>query len=370
MKRAAILQLLIVSAILAPWAISQDDAKTQPAEQKARKPAPIRVPDFREVYKDTPVTRAVDRGLAYLRSKQLDDGSWLSPGYGKNTGMVSLAVMAFLARGHEPGRGEYGATIDRAVAWVIDQQRGGLILRDASHGELYSHGISTLMIGEVVGMVDDDRPELVKIHRVHRSAVNLILRAQNVPKDRWNIGGWRYTPSSEVSDISVTGWQLLALRAAKDVGLPVPDKNIRRAVGYVARCAHPSGGFSYQPGSDPNHGRTGTGVLALEICGAQGSPEAKRGGDWLLRHPPKFTGPFFYYGAYYASQAMYQLGDHNWKTWQPLNESLLLDKQNDDGSWPTPPNATHEEQAGPVYATALAILSLSVEFRYLPIYQR
>ena len=259
---------------------------------------------------------------------------------------------------------------EQAIAWVTSNQKSGLIIRDTSHGELYSHGISTLMLGEVIGMVDSKRKGLEIVHRVHRTAVNVILRAQNVPKDRWNLGGWRYTPSSEVSDISVSGWQLLALRAAKDTGLPVPDKNIRQAVHYIKRCAHPTGGFSYQPGGDPNTGRTGTGILSLEICGEHGSPEARRGGDWLLKNPLKWKGPFFYYGSYYATQGMYQLGGNYWKQWQTVSEKLLLEKQSEDGSWPSPPRATHEEQAGSIYTTAMAILSLGVEFRYLPIYQR
>ena len=146
---------------------------------------------------------------------------------------------------------------------------------------------------------------------------------------------------------------------------------IEDAVGYVRKCYVPSGGgFSYQPGGEPNTGRTGTGILSLEICGEHGSPEARRGGDWLLKNPLKWKGPFFYYGAYYSAQGMYQLGGNYWKQWQPISEKLLLAKQNEDGSWPAPPGATHEEQAGLIYTTAMAILSLGVEFRYLPIYQR
>ena len=89
----------------------------------------------------------------------------------------------------------------------------------------------------------------------------------------------------------MTGWQLLALRAAQDAGLAVPKKNIEQAVLYVKRCAHPSGGFSYMPGTEPNIARTGTGVLSLEICGDFRSPEALRGGDWLLTTPSSGRGP-------------------------------------------------------------------------------
>ena len=368
--KAAAAVLLVLVAHSLPGQEESPGPKEKPAENPQVKQRKIRIPRFREIYAATPVTRAVDRGLEFLASKQLEDGCWLSPGYGRTPGIVSLATLACLSRGHEPGRGPYGGRVEQAIAWVTSNQKSGLVIRDTSHGELYSHGISTLMLGEVIGMVDSKRKGLEIVHRVHRTAVNVILRAQNVPKDRWNLGGWRYTPSSEVSDISVSGWQLLALRAAKDTGLPVPDKNIRQAVHYIKRCAHPTGGFSYQPGGDPNTGRTGTGILSLEICGEHGSPEARRGGDWLLKNPLKWKGPFFYYGSYYATQGMYQLGGNYWKQWQTVSEKLLLEKQSEDGSWPSPPRATHEEQAGSIYTPAMAILSLGVEFRYLPIYQR
>jgi len=325
---------------------------------------------LREVYAETPVTRSVDRGLEYLARAQLGDGSWISP-MGKNTGIVSLAVMAFLAAGHEPGRGKYGELIDRALRFILDHQRDGMIItNDVSHGPMYEHGISTLLLGEALGLVNEERPGFEKIYRVHRSGVNLILRAQNVPKEASSAGGWRYTPSSIDSDLSVTGWQLLALRAAEDAGLTVPKRNIDEAVDYVKRCATISGGFAYTPGGEPNIARTGTGILALQICGEFQSAEARRGGEWLLKNPLTFQGPFFYYSVYYSSQAMYQLGGQYWERWRPLSEGLLLANQRPDGSWPAPPNETHEHQAGPAYTTAMAILGLTVDYRYLPIYQR
>lgn len=342
----------------------------QEAQRPGTAPAAARLDELKEVYAPTPATRAVDRGVEFLARSQLPDGSWLSP-MGKNTGIVSLGILALLAAGHEPGRGQFGETIDRALRFILDHQRDGMILTtDTSHGPMYEHGISTLLLGEVLGMANEERPGFEKIHRVHRSAVNLILRAQNVPKDPSSAGGWRYTPSSIDSDLSVTGWQLLALRAAQDAGLAVPRRNIAQAVEYVRRCAHPSGGFSYMPGGDPNIARTGTGILALEICGAYGSPEARRGGEWLLKNPLKFQGPFFYYSVYYSSQAMYQLGGEMWERWRPVSEGILLENQRADGSWPAPPSETHEHQAGPAYTTAMAILSLAVDYKFLPIYQR
>lgn len=343
-------------------------------EEEAREPRPAAdspaARDFKQLYAPTPASQAVDRGLEYLARSQAPDGSWLSP-MGKNTGIVSLAVMAFLAAGSEPGRGQHGEAIERAVAFILRWQRDGMLVTvDTSHGPMYEHGITTLLLGEVIGMVNEERPGFERIARVHRAAVNLILRAQNVPRDAASTGGWRYTPSAIDSDLSVTGWQLLALRAAEDAGLEVPKKNIAEAVAYVKRCAHRSGGFGYMPGGEPNIARTGTGILALQICGDFDSAEAKRGGDWLLANPLQWKGPFFYYSAYYAAQAMYQLGGEHWSRWRAPSEALLLSQQKPDGSWPAPPNETHEHQAGPAYTTAMAVLSMTVDYKFLPIYQR
>jgi hypothetical protein len=336
----------------------------------AAEPERARAPDYRALLAPTPATRAVDRGLEYLARTQLPDGSWLSY-MGKNTGIVGLAVMAFLAAGHEPGRGRFGENIDRGVSFLLGAVEDGMIVTaDRSHGPMYEHGIATLLLGEVAGMVNEEHPAFEKIARVHRSAVNLILRAQNVPKEASANGGWRYTPSSTDSDLSVTGWELLALRAAENAGLPVPRRNIEQAVVYVKRCAHRSGGFCYMPGGEPNIARTGTGILALQLAGDFKSPEAIRGGDWLLKNPLEPRGPFFFYAVYYSTQAMYQLGGHYWEAWRPLSEGILLKEQKPDGSWPPLPYETHEHQAGAAYTTAMAILSLTVDYKYLPIYQR
>jgi hypothetical protein len=342
----------------------------EPPQGKAR-PERLRPRDLREIFADTPARHAVERGLDFLAKSQLPDGSWLSP-LGKNTGVIGLAVLSMLSAGGEPGRGKHGDSIDRAVRFVLSHSKSGMLTtEDTSHGPMYEHGIATLLLGEVLGMVNEERPGYGSIYRVHRGAVDLILRAQN-KRDRISLGGWRYTPDSTDADISVSGWQLLALRAAQDAGLPIPQKSIDQAVLFVKRCVHPSGGFTYMPGGgfEPGIARTGTGVLALQICGDFQSPEARRGGDWLSRNPLEWKGPFFYYSAYYGTQAMYQLGGEYWGKWHPPLQALLLSKQSADGSWPPPPGEALETQAGLAYSTALAILSLTVECRYLPIYQR
>ena len=65
-------------------------------------------------------------------------------------------------------------------------------------------------------------------------------------------GGWRYSLRGWDSDISVTGWQLMALRAAKNLGCDVPTDNIERAVDFIKSCNDPNtGGYRYRPVLDP-----------------------------------------------------------------------------------------------------------------------
>jgi squalene cyclase len=103
---------------------------------------------------------AVHRALEHLKAAQKPDGAWESGGFGKATSITSLAVMAYLAAGHVPGEpGPYRETIERGIRYVLSSQKpNGMLVSGASHGPMYCHGISTLMLAEVVGMTPD--PEL------------------------------------------------------------------------------------------------------------------------------------------------------------------------------------------------------------------
>ncbi len=313
--------------------------------------------------------KAIKRGLDYLKATQKPDGAWESGGFGRATSVTALSVMAFLAAGHVPGEpGPYRETVDRGIHYVLAHQRSdGMIVSNTSHGPMYCHGISTLMLAEVVGMTSDSalaeqaRTALTK-------AVKLILMAQNLAKNPENTGGWRYQPTSRDSDISVSGWQLMALRAAKSAGCAVPTENIDRAVAYLKKCAVKGGGFAYQPGQPPNNPRTGTGVLALEICGEHLTAEAIAGADYLLKNPPHWSSPYFFYEVYYCPQAMFQMGDKYFLVYYPKLVKILLDHQEGDGSWLS--GDGNDRSGGRSYCTAMAVLALAVEYRYLPIYQR
>lgn len=318
--------------------------------------------------KRTELDDAVDRALEFLSLTQDPDGAWRA-GSNKSTAVTGFCVMAFLSAGHVPGEGRYGATVEKGVRWVMQAQHpNGLIARGDGH-EMYHHGICTLMLAEVVGMTDSRLGE--EVRQKLEKAVAVILKAQRTTGV--HRGGWRYTIHGSDADITVTGWQLLALRAAKNLGCDIPPECIDRAIDYVKRCKDPSSGsFAYTAGSGgTTTPRTGTGILSLELCGKELhlSPEAQKAGSYLLRNPPRWGQEnYFFYSVYYCSQAMFQLGGNFWNSYRPLLHDSLLKHQNKNGSWTSPRGS--EASYGPNYCSSLAVLSLTVEYRFLPIYQR
>lgn len=315
---------------------------------------------------DEAVDQAIERGLKYLATNQQDDGCFPT-GWGKNSGIASLCVMAFLAKGYTPGEDEYGQVINKGIDFVLASRRPNdmLVGAGASHGPMYEHTISTLLLSEVSGMVDPERQKAIS--EVLPKALKVILAAQQVPKLETYQGGWRYQPDSTDSDISCTGWPLMSLRSARNNGASVPKEAIEYALRFVMRCRTNDGGFAYQPGGGPGVARTGVALLCFELCGLHRDEVALAAGDWILKHPA--GGPnesYFYYGLYYCAQGMYQLGDDYWERFAAYMYDMMLKLQRPDGSWPK----GAESQEGECYATAMTVLAMSVPCCQLPIYQR
>jgi hypothetical protein len=171
---------------------------------------------------------AIDKGLKFLATRQQEDGSFTGGGYGRNAAVVALGGIAWLSSGSTPGRGPYGEQINRATAYLLDHSSpSGFLSVDGamSHGPMYEHGFATLFLSEVYGMSprDDLRQKLSR-------AIDVIVNSQNAE------GGWRYQPRREDADISVTICQVMALRAARNAGLRVPNETVDRCVEYVKKC--------------------------------------------------------------------------------------------------------------------------------------
>ncbi len=313
------------------------------------------------------VESSVDRGLAWLAKTQGPDGSWETnggAGGGAGAAATGLAAMAFMARGHVPGEGPYGDNLNHAFDAIMSmQQSDGVIAQNRQSEVMYDHGICTVAMCEGYGMLDDRRQN--KAREVISKAVRLILNAQKVLKPAGEQGGWRYTPEMASSDTSVTGWQLMALRGAKNTGAFLPQEAIDNGIAYIKRRATIDGEpvpAHEQGSSGANAAMTGTGVLALSLMGQPDSPEVKAGGDFLLRNDPT-AGNHYFYSVYYCSQAAWQLGGTYWTTLNQRISNSLRSKQTPAGNWTG-------GEGGDAVCTSMAILALTVPYRYLPIYQR
>jgi hypothetical protein len=321
-----------------------------------------------------PFDEAIERAMEYLKGAQAADGSWSAGRYGRDPAVSALCVMAFLSAGHVPGEGPHGVAIEKGIRAVLDAQQPNGIFSPDNRGpyEMYYQGICTLMLAEAVGMQPEQR-DSKRLRERLEAAVRIILKAQRTAGEER--GGWRYRVQDTDADISVTGWQLMALRAARNVGCDVPPECIEQAVAYVKRCHDPTtGGYRYQVRGSVTVACTGTAVLGLELCGKDHhrSPEALKAGSYLL-HKDNALNPnhaHFFYGVYYTSQAMFQLGENYWTSYRTALHQLLLRTQapRTAGCWIG--NGYDDAQFGPNYCTAMAVLALTVEYRLLPIYQR
>lgn len=323
------------------------------------------------------IDEATKRGVTFLLKEQDKSGAIREFGM-HDTAMTSLSLLAMAAVGHLPGdptpEGEAAQrALDFLLSKGVQDADGYFGARDNSR--MYGHGIATLALAELLGMSNDGTSR-ERIRDACKRGVELILRAQQVQKSRkQDEGGWRYTPKANDSDLSVSIWQLMALRSAKNAGLEVPSDAINRAVGYIRNSfrkppnpASPTG-FSYTPGAVAEWSTAAEGLLALQVCGEYEAMEVKETSDWLLKNPPKGSGSrqkWFYYGTYYYAQGMYQRGGQHAAESAKFVREALLPLQEKDGNW----KAASDAEKNRIYCTAMALLSLSVKYHFLPIYQR
>ena len=329
------------------------------------------------------VEKAVELGLEFLASTQNRDGAWysdvgfkLNSSYtvtttqeqqklsgGGHVGVTALACMAFMAGGNLPGRGKYGAEIERGLDYVLGcVGEDGYITDNGTR--MYSHAFATLFLAEIYGMTKrkDVRDALQR-------AVDLIVKSQN------KLGSWRYLPFAPDSDMSITVCQIMALRAARNIGIRVPRSTIDRAIEYVTRSAFKSGpyrgGFKYQMRDDQptrtSFALTAAGITTLHNAGVYSDRLIEEGLRYLRSEfhtiseiPDHY---FYFYGHYYAVQAMYIAGGNHWEWYWPRIQAELVRSQDPrTGSWPN--------NVAPAFGAAVATLILQIPNQYLPIFQR
>jgi hypothetical protein len=323
---------------------------------------------------------AVARGLRWLANHQNSDGSWSLAGfrragdcncsgegfYKDKAPGTALALLPFLGAGQTHLAGKYSGTVSRGVRWLIEHQAADGDLRaGASDKAMYAHGQATIVLCEAFAMTGDE-----KLRGPAQRALDFIALAQ------YDDGGWRYTPGPRKlqGDTSVVGWQLMALQSARAANLNVPAETWQRAGEFLDSVQHRDGAlYSYQTDLGPTPAMTAEGLLCRMYLGwRKDRPGIVRGSRWLLdNHSPSAKEPNFYYW-YYGTQVLHHYGGREWDEWNLHMRDVLVNSQETRGhvagSWA--PRDKYDRDGGRIYTTSLAICTLEVYYRHLPIFRR
>jgi len=295
---------------------------------------------------------AVLRALRWLKDHQEADGSWA--GGGSPTAMCGLALLCYMGHGETPVSREFGPTVEKAIRYLLYAQEENGRFKNAGPNYSYGHAIATYALAESYGMTG-----VIFLKEPMDKAVKIIIDGQQAG------GAFDYNYAKDARrDMSVTGWQVQALKAAKMAGCDVKglQECLYRCVDGVKSFSGPGGGFGYD-GAGNKETLAGAGLLALVFLGSGNDPVAASTFQATRNVTPGWpSAGGGTYNWYYMTQARYQHGGELWKAWDKVMLPMLVNNQMKDGHWES--NSTHG--ACHVYDTALCCMCLEVYYRYLP----
>ena len=313
---------------------------------------------------------AVFKGLKWLAAHQEGDGKWrfnheLGPcgGYCRHAGnhpsttaSTALALLAFLGAGQTHEEGKFQMNVRRGLYHLMNRMQVTPHGGDLQEGTMYGHGMAAMALCEAYAMTRDSE---LKIYA--QSALDFTVHAQHTG------GGWRYHPG-EAGDTSMLSWHLMAEKSGQMAYLKVPSDSLRLAGYYLDTVQAEDGAvYGYQkPGT--GKATTAIGLLCRMYLGwPQERPALAAGVDHLDRWGPAKEDMYY---NYYATQVMHHWGGDSWERWNPKMRDYLIKTQaqqgHEHGSW----NFTGGSSApgGRMYNTAMAIMTLEVYYRHLPLY--
>jgi len=367
--------------------------------------------------------QAVAASLAWLADQQLASGAWpmlesvlgedpeptrftekndpdeesrqklerSQSGLQAESGVTALAILAFLGAGHTAEDPAYGRTVSRGLKWLVSQQvrtrpqdndtqkrydgfLGGKANRFA---RMYCHGMATIALGEAYGMTRD--PELKE---PLEKALRYVVRMQ-YPDGSWRYSDWQ-NQRNATGDMSLFGWQVMALKSGQTAGIELPNKALEKALDRArqylvsrrnemrGRDGSRDGGVaSYRPGERPRPAMTAESLFCWQLLGvAPNDPAVLEAVDSLRRNPPRLATQDIYYW-YYATLAMFHHGGVSGTEWTTTLQETLVSSQRQEGdekgSWD--PRRPWGDYGGRIFSTAMSTLCLEVYYRYLPMYR-
>jgi Prenyltransferase and squalene oxidase repeat len=367
--------------------------------------------------------KAVLEGLRWLARHQQPDGSWSAATLGElctpgrpceaagqdyarqyDPGLTGLALLAFLGKGLDnrskailvdPAFGKphpVGVLVGDGLKWLLNAQAEDGSFRDYP-GLLYNEAIGALALSEAWGLSGNP-----KYKAAAERAIRYLVAAQKTNPFGTGRWGWRYTPGGDpIADTSVTGWVVMALKSAQLTGLAVPTEAMDGAVDYVTWATGKDGLVGYLDPQGAGAAVSGHGDQFDYHVGTMSAlgmlvrtftrhdikdPFLELAAQQLAKDPPRVSEDRLsvdYYYWYYGALALNQFDGPDspradrGKYWKPWNEAMitaLLQLQDGNterevcsrGGWLTPDRWCYA--GGPVYATALNVLTLEVYYRY------
>jgi hypothetical protein len=204
------------------------------------------------------VTRAIDKARTFLLGAQQADGSWSGAAPQHNVGASSLALLALLNTGMTVA----DPPVQRGFDWLRRQKPG------------MTYDIS-LMIQALAAARDGDadRPRVTDlVERLEESQIG------GGP----NAGSWTYNKAGrrgDKADRSNCQFAVLALRDAREMGVPVRPSTWRAARNHWLGSQNGDGSWGYTGGRESRGGSgsmTVAGIAALIITEAMLKAESSR----------------------------------------------------------------------------------------------
>lgn len=346
------------------------------------------------------VKHAIDKGLAWLETKQDPAGFWTTPEY---TAMTALPLSAFMAAPDQSFRDK--ECVKKGYEYLLScvQSDGGIYKKN----ELLNYNTSL----SLMALLGADKPEYLP---VIKSARSFIVGQQNDlgekgKQDTPFDGGIGYGDKNPHADLSNTMMGLEALHYSKGLIGDQPgakDLNWKAAIEFVQRCQnlpeynHSSwvaddpenkGGFVYDPGaSKAGEVKLPSGKSALRSYGSmsyagllsyiyadlkQDDPRVKAVFEWLqknysLQENPGMGQQGYYYYVHTMAKALaasgvkqLELKDGSKIDWRTDLAKKMIDLQNSEGFWVNENGRFWEKD--PVLVTSYSILTLEILYRAL-----
>ena len=290
---------------------------------------------------------------------------------------TGMALMCFLGAGQTHMEGEYKETVFKGLSFLINSMRvqgpyGAWWVGDGhSKGldDMYAHGIASIAMCEAYGMTRDER-----LLEAAQLSINYLAYAQNPAT-----GGWHYSPfpiGGLPGDLSVVGWQMMAIKSGAMAGLNFDLDVVRKANVFLDTMQVP-GGFGYhysldskmKSPTDYRPAMTACGVLCRMYSGwNKQEPTIKAAAEKFAADGPSPTDNYY---NYYATQVMKQYGGAEWDAWNNKMRDQIVSTQvqtgHGAGSWYVE-DGISAQAGGRLYCTCMSTMMLEVYYRYMPLY--